>query len=97
MLILTLHSPCISNYTPPVCEICHFSDHDNNSWPCYIYTDDFATLTSRIEIMTEQQNEFANYMQKHHQPLESNLKFTSLRLDVNLCDDGASLLRLESG
>ena len=47
--------------------------------------------------MTEQQNEFANYMQKHHQPLESNLKFTSLRLDVNLCDDGASLLRLESG
>ena len=29
-------SPCVPNYTPLVCEICHCSDHDSVSCPYHI-------------------------------------------------------------
>ena len=50
-----------------------------------------------IETMTEQRIEFANNMREHELSPETDLRFSSPSLDVNLCDDGASFLSLESG
>jgi len=81
--------PCIPDYAPYMCEICHCSDHDSNSCPCYISDGGFARL-SMIEAMNEQQIEFANKMWEYDLSHETDFRFSSPRLDVNLCDDGAS-------
>jgi len=43
-----------------------------------------------IKTMNEQQIEFANKMREYDLSHETKLGFSSSRLDVNLCDDGAS-------
>ena len=73
-----------------MCEICHCSDHDSNSCPYYISDEGFARLSNMIETMNEQQIEFANKMLEYDLSPETNLSSSSHRLDVNLCDDGAS-------
>jgi len=50
--------PCISNYTHPVCEICHCSYHDSTSYPYCISDDGFARLSSIGETMNKQQVKF---------------------------------------
>jgi len=87
---------CISDYAPPVCEICHCSDHESNSFPYYISDEGFARLSSMIETMNEQQIEFANKMWDNNLSHETDLRFSSPRLNVNLCDDGRSFPPLES-
>ena len=55
-------SPCISTYAPPMCEICHCSNHDSTFCPYYISDEGFARLSGMIETMNKQQAEFANRM-----------------------------------
>jgi len=95
VLILTSHPPCIPTHTPTSCEICHCSDHDSTSCPYYISNDGFARLNSMIETM--KQVEFTNKMREYDLSHETDLRFTSLELDVCLCDNGASFPPLESG
>ena len=90
-------SPCILTYTPPVCEICYCSDHDNTSCPYYVSNEGFARLSSMIETMNKQQAKFENKMREFDLSHETNLRFSSPNLDVCLCDDGASFSPLESG
>ena len=45
--------PCIPDYAPPVCEICHCSNHESNSCPRDISDDSFAKLSSLIETINE--------------------------------------------
>jgi len=45
-----------------------------------------------IETMNKQQVEFANKMREYGLSHEIDLKFSSPKLDVCLCDDGASFL-----
>jgi len=73
--------PCIPNYASPVCEVCHCSYHDNNSCPYCISDDGFARLSSMIETMNEQQFEFANKMREYHLSYETDLRFSSPKLD----------------
>jgi len=79
-----------------VCIIFHCSGHDSTSYPYYISDDGFAKLSSMIETMNKQQAEFDSRMRKFDLPHETNLRFSSLKLDVCLCDDGASFPPLES-
>jgi len=78
-----------------VCEICHCSDHVNTSCPYYISDNDFARLSSMIETMNKQQVEFANKMREYDLSHEINLRFSSTRLHVHLCDEDASYPPLE--
>jgi len=50
-----------------------------------------------IETMNEQQGELANCMREYGLSHETDLRVNFSELDVNLCDDGASSLTLESG
>jgi len=50
-----------------------------------------------IDIMNGQQIDFANFMREHDLSYETNLTFSSFIPSVNLCDDEASFLVLESG
>ena len=43
-----------------------------------------------IETMNEQQVELANYMWEYDLSYETDLRFNSPKIDVNLCDDGTS-------
>jgi len=88
--------PCIPAYVPPVCEICHCSDHNNIACPYYISNEDFARLSSMIETMSQQQVEFEIKMREFDLSHETDLRFSAPKLDVCLCDDGASFPALES-
>ena len=91
---------CIPDYAPPVCEICHCSDHASNSCPYYISNESFARLSNMIETMNKQQVEFAEFVNAQREydlSPETDLSSSAPRLDVNLCDDGASFPPLESG
>jgi len=48
------------------------------------------------ETMNEQQVEFANKMREYDLSYETDLRFSSFKLDVCLCDDGVSFPPLES-
>jgi len=50
-----------------------------------------------IEIMNERQIEFANKMREYDLSPKTSLSSSFSRLDVNVCDDGASFPPLESG
>ena len=50
-----------------------------------------------IETMNEQEIEFVNKMREYDLSHETDLRFSSPKLDVCLCDNGASLSPLESG
>jgi len=50
-----------------------------------------------IEAINEQQIEFVKKMREYDLSHETDLRFSSPRLDVNFCDDGASFHPLESG
>jgi len=89
-----IETSCFDSYNLPPCEIYHCSDYNNNSCPYYVSADGFARLTSMIETTNEEQIEFANKMREYDWLYETDLTFSSLRLDVNLCDDGASFLAL---
>jgi len=89
--------PCIFTHAPHVYKICSYSDHDSNSFPYYISDDGFAKLTRMIETMNEQQVKFTNKMREYDLSHETDLRFSSPRLDVYLCNDGASYPPLESG
>jgi len=89
--------PCIPDYAPSLCITCHCFDHDNTSCPYYISDEGFTQLSSMIETINEQQIEFANKMGEYDLSHETDLRFSSHRLDVNFCDDGASFPPLESG
>lgn len=92
-----MHStPCIPDYAHVVCEICHCFDHGFNSCPCDISNGSFAKLSSMIETMNEQQIQFAKKMREYDLTNETDLRFSSPRLNVNMCDDGASFPPLES-
>jgi len=54
--------PYIPNYAPPMCGTCCGSNHDSNSCRYYISDSGFVRLTSMIEIINEQQVEFASKM-----------------------------------
>ena len=43
-----------------------------------------------IETMNEEQIERANKMREYDLSPETDLRFSSPRFDVNMCDDGAS-------
>jgi len=49
-----------------------------------------------IETMDKQQAEFDNKMREFDLSHETDLMFSSLNLDVSLCDDGSSFTPLES-
>jgi len=86
--------PCILNYMPPTCEICHCFEHDSNSYPYHISADGFARIASMIETMKEQQVKLANCMREYDLSHETDLRVNFSELDVNLCVDGASSLTL---
>jgi len=86
--------PCVPNHASIVCAICHCSDHDSNFCACYISADDLARLTSMTKTMNEQQIEFANNIKEHGLSHETDLRFSSLILDVDLWYDGVSFLTL---
>jgi len=67
------------------------------SCPHYISDEGFATLSNIIETVSKQQIEFANKMREYNLSPETNLGSSAPKLDVNLCDDGASFPPLESG
>ena len=56
----------------------------------------FARLSSMIETMNKQQVESENKMQEFDLSHETDLRFSSPKFDVCLCDDGASFTPLES-
>jgi len=87
----------IPTYAPPVCEICYCSDYDSTSCPYYIFDEGFARLNSMIETMNKQQAEFENKMRECNLSHETDLRFSSPKLDVCLCDDDASSTPLEFG
>ena len=41
--------PCTPAHAPPLCEICHCSDHDSSSCPYYIPSESFARISNMIE------------------------------------------------
>jgi len=90
-------TPCIPDYARLMCEICHCSDHGCNSCPYDISDDSFAKLSSTMETTNEQQISFANKIREYNLSHESDLRFSSSRLDVNLCDNGGSFPPLEFG
>ena len=89
-------SPCVPNYTPLACEICHCSDHDSVSCPYHISADGFARISSMIEAMNEQQVKLANRMREYDLSHKTNLRVNFSELDFKLCDDGGSSVALES-
>jgi len=91
-LILYIRPPCVPTYAPLVCIICHYSDHDSTSCPYCIYDDGLARLSSMIETMNKQQVEFANKTREYDLSYKTNLRLSSPKLDVCLCDDGVSFL-----
>ena len=50
-----------------------------------------------MEVMNKQQAEFETKMQEFDLSHETDIRFSSPKLDVCLCDDGASFTPLESG
>jgi len=74
-----------------MCEIFHCFDHDSTSCPYYISNKSFARLSSMIEIMDKQQAEFENKVREFDLSHETNLRLSSPKLDVCLCDDGARI------
>ena len=90
-------SPCIPTCTPPMCTICHCFDHDSNSCPYYISNEGFARLSHMIQTMDKQRVEFEIKTREFDLSHETDLRFSSPKLDVCLCDDGASFPPLESG
>jgi len=88
--------PCIPNLAPSLCETCHCSDHDSTSYPYYISDEVFSRLSSMIEIINEQHIEIVNRMREYNLSRETDLRFSSARLDAKFCDDGASFPPLES-
>ena len=76
-------------------EICHCFDHASNSCPHYISDAGFARLSNMIETINKQQIEFANKMWEYDLSPKTDLSSSAPRLDVNLCDDGASFPTLE--
>jgi len=89
--------PCILTYAPLMSTICHYSEHDSTFYPYYISDDSFARLSSMIETMNTQQAEFANKIGEYDSSHETDLRFSFPKLDVCLCDAGASFSPLESG
>ena len=89
--------PCIPTHAPTLCEICHCSDHDNTSCPYYISNDGFARLSNMIETIDKQRVELEVKMREFDLSHQIDLKFSSPKLDVCLCDDGLSFSPLESG
>jgi len=69
-------SPCIPTYAPPMCEICHCSDHDSTFRPYYISDEGFARLNSMIKTMNKQQAEFENKIREFNLSHETNLRFS---------------------
>jgi len=89
--------PCIPPHVPTLCDICSCSDHDSSSCPYYISDEGFARLSNMIETMDKQQVEFELKMREFDLSHETDLRISSPRPDVCLCDDGASFPPLESG
>jgi len=79
-----------------VCTICRYSDNDSTSCPYYISNDGFARLSGMIETINKQQVEFANKMREYDLSHKTDLRFSSSKVDVYLCDVGASFSPLES-
>jgi len=90
-------SPCIPTCAPILCDICHCSDHDNTSCPYYISDDSFARLSDMIETMDKQRAELQIKMREFDLSPETDLRFSSPKLDVYLCDDGVSFPPLDTG
>ena len=90
--------PLASLLMPLLCVIFfHCSDHDSSSCPYYISDEGCARLSSMIKTMNKQRVEFEIKMREFDLSHEIDLRFSSPKLDVCLCDDGASLSPLESG
>ena len=89
--------PCIPAPVPPMCAICHCSDHASSSCPYYIPSDGLARISNMIETMNKQRVEFETKMREFDLSWKTNFSFSSSKLDVCLCDDGVSFPPLESG
>jgi len=88
--------PYIATCVPPVCEICHCSDHYSHCCPYYISNEGFPRFSNMIEAIDKQRVEFELKMREYDLSHETDLRFSSPKLDVCLCDDGASVPPLES-
>jgi len=77
-------SPCISNLAPSLCATCYCSDHNSTSCSYYISDKDFTRLSSMIETIDEQHIHIINSMQEYDLSRDTDLRFNSTRLDVNL-------------
>jgi len=87
----------IPDLATSLCETCHCSDHDNTSYPYYISDEAFSRLSSMIEAINEQHIQIVNRMWEYDLSRETDLRFSSARLDVSFCDDGTSFPPLKSG
>ena len=86
-----------SYYSHIVCSNCQCSDHDVNSCPLYVISNDsFIILNHMIDVIDEQNAKFENSLREYDLSHETDLRFISARLDVNTCDDGVSFPPLES-
>jgi len=89
--------PCIPDLAPSFCETCHCSDHASTSCPYYISDEGFTRLSSMLETIDEQHIRIFNSLREYDLSRETDLRFSSTRLDVTFCDDGESVPPLESG
>ena len=73
--------PCIPAYVPPVCEICHCSDHYSR---CSYYSSNegFARSSNMMETIDKQRVELDIKMMKFDLSHETDLRFSSPKLDV---------------
>jgi len=95
ILILTSH-PLVSTYAPPTYTICHCSDHDSTFCPYYISYEGFTRFSSMIEEINKQQLEFATKTMEYNLTHETDLRFSSPKLNVCLYDNGVPFSPLES-
>jgi len=87
---------CIPTHAPTLCNIYHCSDHDSSSCPYYISDKGFARLTNMIETTDKQRVEFEIKMRDFDLSHDTDLRFSSPKLEFCLCDDSVSFPPLES-
>ena len=77
-------------YAHLACSNYQSSDHDVNSYPYYVISDEgFVRLNDMIETLNEQNVKFESYLQENHLLHEIDLSLPSSRREVSLCDDAS--------
>ena len=73
-------APCIPAYAPPLCEICHCSDHDNSSCPYYIPSEGLARISNMIATIEKQGVELEIKMRESDLSFKTTLGLVLLNL-----------------